>query len=792
MIRIAPFTVFGLFALASASGAAPPDAAVACPTFRIDLEQPGVYRVDHADLAAAGLSGPLPSAALALSDRGRPVPIWIEDGGDGRFGPGDHLEFRGERLPGARSAENEYTATHVYVLSCAPERAARMQRAEPVAPLAAFGIPGTPRTAGRWLRREHLEEDRILVRLTEGDARGELWFWHKLASIDAAPFELPLDLSGLDAAGGRSIAIRVHLRGWSKPAAQASGFPDHRVEVNLDGHRAAVLEWNEGDGARTFDLPPIAAGSLAGRSGLPLSLRVSPRTEPGGELFADVALLDWIEVEVPHSGRMNGAPLRLEIDPEARGPLPVLGAGSLVAYGDDGSRTDLNDLGDGGASKALAATPGAYDLVPRGALARPAAVELDRPSSWRSADHRADLLIVGPAQLLPAIAPLAERRRRQGLAVEVADVQDLYDEWSFGEVDPRAIQAFVAHAVKEWKPPAPRYLLIVGDASWDGKNPPGTETEAPDAAYRAEHGAEFAHVPATPYRGLSGGRARNLVPTWSYETGDGHAAGDNFFVDVDGDLFPELAVGRFPVVEPAEVAGIVEKIRRYEEASAGPWQRAVTFVTSEDPGWQLWADELAQRAVGQGFVPRTVFAPPLAQGAQVSPERADAQAVAAALGAGGYLLHFVGHGGRFVWRTGPPDWQRQRDLFNLDDLDRLPASDRLPIVVSMTCYSAPFDHPSADSIGEKLLRLPDRGAIAVIAAAWRVSPTQLLSQIVVGELLGAGPEERLGDALLRAKKRSYNRDFLQQYNLLGDPSLPLTAVRAVADPAPGIAISRRP
>jgi hypothetical protein len=556
--------------------------------------------------------------------------------------------------------------------------------------------------------------------------------------------------------------------------------------VDLDGRQAAILEWNDSEGPRTFDLPPIPARSLADRPSLALSLRVPLRTEPGGELVADVALLDWIEVEIPHTGRVAGKPLRLAVESqEPRAPLPVLGAEALAAYGDDGSRIDLTP------PAALEPAAVAYDLVPRGALARPTAIELDRPSDWRGAAHRADLLIVGPAALLPAIAPLAERRRRQGLAVEVVDVQDLYDEWSYGEVDPRAIRDFVAHAVKEWKPPAPRYLLIIGDASWDGKNPPGTETEAPDAAYRAEHGAEFAHVPATPYRGLSGGRARNLVPTWSYGTGDGHAAGDNFFVDIDGDLFPELAVGRFPVVEPAEVSGVVEKLRRYEEAGSGLWQRAVAFVTSEDPGWQRWANDLAERAVAKGFVPRTVFAPPLGPGAEVSPEREDARAVAAALGTGGYLLHFVGHGGRFVWRTGPPDWQHQHDLFNLDDLDRLAASDKLPIVVSMTCYSAPFDHPSADSIGEKLLRLPDRGAIAVIAAAWRISPTQLLSQIVVGELLGASPGERLGDAFLRAKVKSRDRDFLEQFNLLGDPSLPLAAVRTIAEPK-GAAISRRP
>ena len=49
------------------------------------------------------------------------------------------------------------------------------------------------------------------------------------------------------------------------------------------------------------------------------------------------------------------------------------------------------------------------------------------------------------------------------------------------------------------------------------------------------------------------------------------------------------------------------------------------------------------------------------------------------------------------------------------------------MVLSMTCYSAPFDHPSADSIGEKFLRVPGKGAVAVLAASWRNAPYQAMS-----------------------------------------------------------------
>jgi hypothetical protein len=88
----------------------------------------------------------------------------------------------------------------------------------------------------------------------------------------------------------------------------------------------------------------------------------------------------------------------------------------------------------------------------------------------------------------------------------------------------------------------------------------------------------------------------------------------------------------------------------------------------------------------------------------------------------------------------------------------------------MTCYSAPFDHPTADSIGEKFLRLPDRGAIAVLAASWRSDPNPGFSEALVGELLAGGT---IGEAIQRAKRTQLSAAPIELYNLLGDPALPL-------------------
>ena len=147
----------------------------------------------------------------------------------------------------------------------------------------------------------------------------------------------------------------------------------------------------------------------------------------------------------------------------------------------------------------------------------------------------------------------------------------------------------------------------------------------------------------------------------------------------------------------------------------------------------------------------------------------------AELDKGKALVHFAGHGGRYIWRTGPPDLSKNHDLFTLDDLERLKPNERLPIVLSMTCYSAPFDHPSADSIGEKFLRLEERGAVAVVAASWRNQPSEVFSETLLELLSASGDPTResgltVGEALMGAKAKAPSRLLVETYNLLGDPA----------------------
>lgn len=761
-MRFLPKTSLLAF-VALAASAAPSSAAL--DTFHISVLDPGVYGVTFEDLRAAGLAGPVPSARLTLSQGGRAVALWVEDGGDGRFGPGDRLEFVGDRLAGEGSYFNTWTDRNVYVLSWGEE---------PLRFRAETGSP-TPGSAGPLLARRHHERDLLLLRFPGADLeRFDSWFWARLTHVDPAPFKLDLDLSDLDPASSEPLRLTVVLRGLSKPSRPVVGFPDHAVELRLDGNLIASSSWIDGRDDHRLSAEVPAGVLKPGNSELTLS--VPRRTPPGGtDPVVDVVVLNWIEVVYPQSPRIAAAQVQVE-RPEAAGDRPAVFSAplgqTLTAYTAAGARVAgaATAAGEVLTVPDAAAGPSMW-VVSGGRLKAPVAIEADTPSHWKDTKNQADYIVITHPSLAAPLEPLIALRRRQGLKVAVVDIRDVYDEWNHGLIHPKAIRDFLSYAYFEWQKPRPRFVLLVGDASWDGRTLPEEATYA-DATYSPAHGTQIATIDSIPYAPAARSRTRNLIPTWRYGTFDGHAAGDNWFVAIEGkDERPNLAIGRFPVTEPDEVSAIVEKTLRYEAAGSPPPRAAgdppaeVLWITNEDRHFQQWSDELADWLGTRGLTSQKLYPSP---GGKTEEEQ---QELLDALNRGQLLVHFMGHGGRFIWRTGPPDWTQHRDLFGLADIDKLTPRDRLPVILSMTCYSAPFDHPKADSIGEKFLRTPSRGAVAVVAASWRNAPYKATSEVLLREM--TRPGATLGEALQAAKQQVRDIEFVKQYNLLGDPALRL-------------------
>lgn len=750
--------------------AATPLSLLACEgRLHIELQQTGVYALNYDAIVAQqpGLRD-CPADQLVLTGQGKEVPIRIVGDAAGRFGPGAHIEWVGHQLHGPESWFDPFSVENVYLLGAAPGAHARMTEADAAA--------GSRAPLERLL---HLEQENLMIRLDQGQQKpgeeSDVWQWAKLTHLDPKPFETSIDLPDLAPRG--EVVLTLAFRGLSdllSPAKYDGAHPDdHTVVVDLGGKPVATLAWNGRDEVRREIKVPAAALKARGNA---LTLSVPKRRLPWSKTddAIDVVMFNWVEARYPLAGDLDAGVMPFQATAESTIELAYRGKGTPVLYGGDGTRRTGRAIGGG--RFAFAAAPAGTELFPtlEGALAKPDALRPAATNDWQHPAHGYDYLIVAHPKLIDAIKPLAAFHEQRGLKVAILDVNDVYDDFNDGVTHPRAIRNLVEHAYKDWPDPKPRFLLLVGDASFDIRHDTYKDTNYAkwtdrELLYPNSFGAVGGSTYANPPKKLAD---RNLIPTWQYPSAEGQSASDNPFGTIGpDDWHPVVAVGRFPVVEPDEVKGIVAKTIDYmSRPQLGAWRRDVMFITDEMDYFKTASNDIAKSLGKEGFVADKVYA---------SSEEADnvahQNAIRQGIDDGRLIVHFIGHGGRYIWRTGPPDLRKNHDLFTLNDVGTLTNSGRLPMILSMTCYSAPFDNPTEDSIGEKFLREPGKGAIAVFAASWRNAPEPEYSRSVIDELLKPGAT--IGEAIVRAKKMSQNRTLVEMYNLLGDPAVVLERPR---------------
>lgn len=730
----------------------------------IELVDAGVYALDHAAVVAAqpGLAD-CRSDDLMLTQRGHEVALRVSDGGDGRFDAGDRIEWLGQPLHGPESWFDAYSLENVYMLSAAPGAHARVA-----------DVNAAAATGGAALRRTlHLEEENLMIRLNQSQMKvwtePDYWHWAKLTHVDAKPFDTKFDLPDLATTG--SVTLRFTFRGLSEviPNGKDVKPADHRVEVRMNDKAVGEFEWDgRAEVVRTLNLPASGFRAKDNQLGLHVPVRYPPWDAKNPAI--DVVMFNRLEVDFPAGGDLDsnanalsaaatGAPFQLQ----HVGAAPVL-------FGNDGLRYVARAAGPSHWSFAPSKPNVVLQPLLEGHAHTPSLVRAVGTTDWRTPAQGYDYIVVSHRRLIDSVKPLVQFHRERGLKVALIDVDEVYDTFNDGIAHPQAIRDLVDHALKQWPDPKPRFLLLVGDSSFDIRHKKIDRLNLAKWADRElTGGAGFGDIPSTPYSDTPTDLPhRNLIPTWQYPSYDGQSASDNHFVTLGADaLHPTIAVGRFPVVQPAEVKAIVDKTIGYLKTPLyGAWRRDAMFIADETDYFKSASDQIVDALGEAGFVADKVYA---------SPEEKDNLAHQAAikdgLNEGRLLVHFIGHGGRYIWRTGPPDLRKNHDLFGLEDVGNLNNDGRLPMILSMTCYSAPFDNPTEDSIGEKFLREPGHGAVAVFAASWRNSPSPQFSKSLIEELVKPGVT--IGEAIVKAKAQNGDPTMVETYNLLGDPALVL-------------------
>jgi len=368
-----------------------------------------------------------------------------------------------------------------------------------------------------------------------------------------------------------------------------------------------------------------------------------------------------------------------------------------------------------------------------------------QPPNLRDTTLGAEYLVITDSSLRVGLSDLVKWREAQGLTVKVVEVEDIYDQFNFGISNSYAIRDFLRYAYHQWVV-RPKYVLIVGDTN-SGK--------------------------IRPLTGSTGGsreKQSGLVPTIMVQTPKyGATASDNQFVLLaDDDHLPDVAIGRLPVSNLTDLQVVINKILSYEslpsQAEEKFWRQRILVWAGNGHAFVEQSEALIKLA--PAFQPQRIYAndPDL-------PVYGAAREVISAFDQGASLVNFLGHGGGSIWSD--------NRMMGLGDVALLNNRDRLPFVISMTCFTGYFDNPHSNCLGEEMLLAANGGAIAFLGDTgfgWILGDYYFNRELF--KVIFEEGKRTLGEIILTAKRRFLRQhpgyiDIIEMYTLLGDPALRL-------------------
>jgi hypothetical protein len=513
-------------------------------------------------------------------------------------------------------------------------------------------------------------------------------------------------------------------------AVQGVSLGVHQINVFVNGTLAGTISYSD-ESATTQTLSFPGAWLNDGTNLIKLA-PISTTT--------DVSLMDTLRLTYPHSFRAENDSLQFSVKATQSARVDGFTSGDIrvVDVSDTSAVQIIRPAIDGGGNAFAATVPAgergkARRLValPTARISQPAWLTLNQPSALNSNANSADFVIIAYKDFIPSLAPLVAQRQAQGYSVKVADIDDVFDEFSFGEHTSQSLRDFMLLAKNNWTR-APSYLLLVGDASYDPRNRLGF--------------GSFDFVPTKLVDTGTAGSATAL-----------EAASDDALIDFDGNGIADLAVGRLPVRTVADANLVISKIVNYSPANTGN----KGLLVADTQGSYFFNFEAANDQVATAL-PAGMTVQKVYRRLQVDDAAARANIISS-LNSGQSVTVYSGHGNVNIWGG---------SIFTGPDAAALTNGNRLSFVVVMDCLNGYFDDPALVSLAESFLSAPNGGAVASFASSGLTLPDgQHQMGLKMFQLLYSGSPMAIGDASRQAKSATTDIDVRRTWILFGDPTL---------------------
>ncbi len=272
-------------------------------------------------------------------------------------------------------------------------------------------------------------------------------------------------------------------------------------------------------------------------------------------------------------------------------------------------------------------------------------------------------------------------------------VDDIFNEFSGGLLDPTAIRDFIKFAYDNWQI-KPFYVLLFGDGDYDYLN---TIKENVD---------------------------KNFVPTYqTIESLDEISSYvmDDYYTRVSGvDRKADLAIGRIPVQSESEAESVINKIIDYENyLEKGIWRSTITLIADDGPqavgkddgSLHTRQSENLSAKIPKYFYQNKIYLaayPTVYTG--LGRRKPDVnKAIINSINNGTLLVNWIGHGN-------PNTWAHEYVFEKASTIPQLKNKNYF-FLTAATCDFGKYDDPNEQSSTEIMLSMANSGAIGVFTAA---------------------------------------------------------------------------
>ncbi len=719
-----------------------------------------IYKITPNELASFNVSvSSIDPRSFKMFKNGNEIPIYVKGEDDGIFNDSDYVEFVGERNYGGHHRElsafgqpyNEYlgryTDTTVYWLTWTGENGMRVK-------LVTSNNLITTDTLKYYDEIIHLEFNNWFDFSMEDLVRRESPFWYENntwseGNLGVGTKNKNFTLS--DIYPGKPVEVFEKLQDYASnliadahilsislnnEPVQDSGYIDKYQKTVLMGkYNSDVLK----EGTNTVKIHSYTTNS-------------NP----------NLCILDWTEIEYPrYIKAINDSLLFFFpfLTSKKNNTVKIQNLSgdnfSIWKYGDTYAKYFAAKSNNEIIIQDTIGPADKFVILNENNLKTPKLYYVKKFRNLRSSQNKADYIAITHKKFIKQVEQYANFiAQNYNVTTTVVDVDDIYDEFSYGQFNPECIKDFLKTTHNNWQQPLPKYVALIGGATYDYNR----------------NKTIFQHNPPVD----------NYVPSF------GVPVSDNWFVswDTTNAYVPEMNVGRIPVTTTDEFQRYFEKHQNYVSQKIDAWNKRFIFFSGGTGDNQSQIDQL--RDVNQYVIDNYVAPPPVSGSythfyKTINPTTNFGpytnEEFQSAIQKGGLFISYLGHSGTQTWDNTITQPSQLKNNLN-----------RYPLISDFGCSTARFAEPDIKSFSQLFVLDPEGQAIAYIgnASLGFLSTATTAPKLFYKELL-ADSVYNISEALKLAKL-----DMLQQYGSSGVYQLFALTNTLIGDPIINLQLPSKP